>query len=292
MELLALTICATAVLSYAVAVGNVYIYEPFKETGSFTLSNVSPKMLIGSGAISTFFVQFVFTCYVARITLATRQQMLEVQSKMPCKPTEFFECVHKPCAELLHNSIPELVTCGWPLALAAPDTVISAFLVYVRWMNLFVLTPSLFNWLMFIMSSSQLAGAALSVAVGPLNLSSALKDFQNRLNEERQRDASMHTQIKGVETMLERHNCGQGFGIPVFDGFVLTKGFLQNMCVRLALVGAAIKTFLDAEMGLAKETEEDLGPRLASIAREVHNISMLLPTNISNHTFNRSNHTP
>ena len=101
----------------------------------------------------------------------------------------------------------------------------------------------------------------------------------------------MHTQIEGVEAMLERHNCGQGFGIPVFDGFVLTKSLLQNMCIRLALVGAAIKTFLDAEGGFAKEPEEDLGPTLASIASEVHNISVLLTSNISNHTFNMSNHT-
>ena len=299
-ELVALTICAIAVLSSAAAVANVHIYHPCnKETGcSFTLSSIS-NMLLDSGTIPTFFAQFVFTCYVARITLATRQQMFEVQSKMPCKPTEFFECVHKPCAVLLDNSIPELVTCGWPLVLAAPDTVISGFLFYVKGMNLFILTPMLINGLTFILRSSQLAGVVLAVVVGPLNLSSALKDFQKRLNEERQRDATLHTQIEGVETMLERHNCGQGFGIPVFDGLVLTKGLLQNMCIRLALVGAAIKTFLDAEGGFAKEPEEDLGPTLASIASELHNISMLLTPNISNHpfnksnlTFNKSNHTP
>ena len=219
--------------------------------------------------------------------------MFEVQSKMPCKPTEFFECVHKPCAVLLRNSSPELVTCGWLLVLAAPDIVMAGFLAYARGMSLFVLTHhlALDNWLMFTVYSSKLAGVVLEVVCGPMNLSSALKDLQNRLNEERQRDATMHTQIEGVETMLERHNCGQGFGIPVFDGFVLTKGLLQNMCIRLALVGAAIKTFLDAEMGFAKEPEEDLGPTLTSMAGEVHNISMLLTSNISNHTFNMSNHT-
>ena len=291
--LVALNICTIALLSSAAATVNAYIYVPCsKETGcSFTLSNVS-DMLFYFGRIPTLFAQFVFTCYVARITLATRQQMFEVQSKMPCKPTEFFECVHTPCAVLLDNSIPELVTCGWPLVLAAPDIAMEGFLVYLRGMSLFVLTPSLFNWLNFISESSQLAGVVLAVVVGPLNLSSALKDFQNRLNEERKRDATLHTQIEGVETMLERHNCGQGFGIPVFDGFVLTKGLLQNMCIRLALVGAAIKTFLDAEMGFAKEPEEDLGPTVASIASKVHNISMLLTSNMSNHTFNMSNHTP
>ena len=293
-ELLALTMCAIAGLSSAAAV-NVYIYVPCsKETGcNFTLSNVS-NILIYSGRIPIFFAQFVFTCYVARITLATRQQMFEVQSKMPCKPAEFFECVHTPCAVLLDNSSSELVTCGWPLVLTAPDTVISGFDFYLRGMYLFVVNRQILTWLSFIKCSSYLAGVVLAVAVGPLNLSSALKDFQNRLNEERKRDATMHTQIEGVETMLERHNCGQGFGIPVFDGFVLTKSFLQNMCIRLALVGAAIKTFLDAEGGFAKEPEEDLGPTLASIASEVHNISisMLLTSNISNHTFNMSNHTP
>ena len=290
--LVALNICTIALLSSAAATVNAYIYVPCsKETGcSFTLSNVS-NMLVYFGRIPTLFAQFVFTCYVARITLATRQQMFEVQSKMPCKPTEFFECVHKPCAVLLRNSSPELVTCGWPLVLAAPDIVMAGFLVYARGMSMFVFTHYLDNWLMFTLYSSKLAGVVLAVVGGPMNLSSALKDLQNRLNEERQRDATMHTQIEGVETMLERHNCGQGFGIPVFDGFVLTKGLLQNMCIRLALVGAAIKTFLDAEMGFAKEPEEDLGPTLTSMASEVHNISMLLTSNISNHTFNMSNHT-
>ena len=292
-ELVALTVCAIAVLSFAAHHAEEHIYHPCStETGcSFTLSSVSNKLLY-FGKIPTSFAQFVFTCYAARITLATRQQMFEVQSKMPCKPTEFFECVHTPCAVLLDNSIPELVTCGWPLLLAAPDIAMEGFLVYLRGMSLFTLTPSLFNWLKFISESSQLAGVVLAVVVGPLNLSSALKDFQNTLNEERKRDATLHTQIEGVETMLERHNCGQGFGIPVFDGFVLTKSFLQNMCIRLALVAAAIKTFLDAEGGFAKEPDEDLGPTLASIASEVHNISMLLTSNISNHTFNMSNHTP
>lgn len=298
-ELVALTICAIAALSSAAQVTEVHIYHPCsKKTGcSFTFSNVS-NMLLHSGTIPTLFAQFVFTCYVARITLATRQHMFEVQSKMPCKPTEFFECVHKPCAVLLDNSTPELVTCGWPLVLAAPDTVISGFLFYVNGMNLFYLAPSSFNWLLllnwtkFVLCSSQLAGVVLAVVVGPLNLSSALKDFQNRLNEERKRDATLHAQIEGVETMLERHNCGQGFGIPVFDGLVLTKDLLQNMCIRLALVGAAIKTFLDTEGGFAKEPESDLGPTLASITSEVHNISLLLTSNISNHTFNMSNHTP
>ena len=291
-ELVALKICAIAVLSSEAVVTKVYIYNPCTtKTGcSFSLSNVS-NMLLNSGSIPIIFAQFVFTCYIARITLATRQQMLEVQSKMPCKPTEFFECVHKPCAVLLDNSSSELVTCGWPLVLTAPDTVISGFNCYIIAMHLFFLTSDIVNWLTFIMCSSQLAGVVLAVVVGPLNLSSALKDLQNRLNAERKRDATLHTQIEGVETMLERHNCGQGFGIPVFDGFVLTKGLLQNMCIRLALVGAAIKTFLDAEGGFAKEPEEDLGPTLASIASEVHNISMLLTSNISNHTFNMSNHT-
>eukprot|EP00434_Breviolum_minutum_P014862 symbB.v1.2.013102.t1/scaffold919.1/size152209/14 len=292
-EMLALTMCAIAGLSSAAQVAQVYIYEPCNSKAgcNFTLSNVS-NMLLHSGRIPIFFAQFVFTCYVARITLATRQQMFEVQSKMPCKPTEFSECVHKPCAVLLDNSSSELVTCGWPLVLTAPDTVISGFQFYIRAMYLLVVNRQILPWLSFITCSSHLAGVVLAVAVGPLNLSSALKDFQNRLNEERKRDATLHTQIEGVETMLERHNCGQGFGIPVFDGFVLTKSFLQNMCIRLALVGAAIKTFLDAEMGFAKEPEEDLGPTLASIASEVHNISMLLTSNISNHTFNMSNHTP
>ena len=278
-ELVALKLCVVAVCSSAAAVAKVYIYDTCtKKTGcSFTLSNVSKMLLDVYGIrIPFFFAQFVFTCYVARITLATRQQMFEVQSKMPCKPTEFSECVHKPCAVLLHNSIPELVTCGWPLVLTAPDTVISGFHFY-RKLSILLVDPGFnANWLLFFGGAAHFAGVLLSVAIGPLHLSSALKDFQKRLNEERQRDATLHMQIKGVERMLEKHNCGKGFGIPVFDGFVLTKGLLQYVCIRLALVGATIKAFVDAELGFAKEPEEVLGPTLASIKSVVHNITMLL----------------
>ena len=282
-ELVALKLCAIAVLSSAAVVAKVYIYDTCTtKTGcSFKLSDF-PKMLLDVYGIRipTFFAQFVFTGYVARITLATQQQMFEVQSKMPCKPTEFSECVQKPCAVLLDNSIPELVTCGWPLVLAAPDTVISGFTFYQKLTILFVNAHFTVNWLGFFADSAHFAAVLLAVAIGPLHLSSGLKDFQKRLNEERQRDATLHIQIKGVETMLKKHNCGQGFGIPVFDGFVLTKGLLQNMCIRLALVGATIKTFVDAELGFAKEPEEVLGPTLASIKSVLQNITMLLTPNI------------
>eukprot|EP00434_Breviolum_minutum_P014863 symbB.v1.2.013103.t1/scaffold919.1/size152209/15 len=278
-ELVALNICAIAVLSSAAVVAKVYIYNPCTtKTGcSFKPSDV-PKMLLDvcGQRIPTFFAQFVFTCYVARITLATRQQMFEVQSKMPCKPTEFSECVQKPCAVLLDNSIPELVTCGWPLVLAAPNTVVSGFDSYQSLTVLFVNPYMYETWLSFFANTAHCAAVLLAVAVGPLHLSSALKDFQKRLNEERQRDATLHTQIKGVERMLEKHNCGKGFGIPVFDGFVLTKGLLQYVCIRLALVGATIKSIVDAELGFAKEPEEVLGPTLGSIKSVLHNITMLL----------------
>lgn len=45
-------------------------------------------------------------------------------------------------------------------------------------------------------------------------------------------------------------NHGEGWGIPVSRGLVLSKSVLQSLCVRFLLAGTVIKAFLDGELGL------------------------------------------
>ena len=93
-----------------------------------------------------------------------------------------------------------------------------------------------------IVFAAQLGFYALAIALLPLL--SSLKEFKSVLNKERQSNGKLHEQIEAVEAMIERQNHRQGFGIPVFDGFVITWGWLQMICIRLAILGTAIKAFL------------------------------------------------
>ena len=102
------------------------------------------------------------------------------------------------------------------------------------------------------------------------------------LNKERQGNGKLDEQIEAEETMIEMQNHGQGFGIPVFDGFVITWGWLQMICIRLAILGTAIKAFLDTELGYAKEPVEELMPRLADMQKQLNNLTVMLSS--TNHT--------
>jgi len=68
----------------------------------------------------------------------------------------------------------------------------------------------------------------------------------------------MHSQVQAVETMIEQQNNGQGWGVPVAGGIVLTEQLLQKVFFRLALIGATIKACLDSELGFAKEVAGQL----------------------------------
>ena len=74
---------------------------------------------------------------------------------------------------------------------------------------------------------------------------------------------------------MNNHNNGQGFGIPVFDGFVLTKEWLQMIGIRFALLTTAIKAFLDTELGYAKEPEEAMMSRLVDAQTQLKNLHLL-----------------
>jgi len=153
------------------------------------------------------------------------------------------------------------------------------------------------NWLWCFKNAAQLVLFAFAIALLPFLLSSALKEFKSVLNEERQSNGALHEQIEAVETMIERQNHGQGFGIPVFDGFVITQGWLQTICIRFAILATAIKAFLDTELGYAKEPEQVLMPHLedmqkqmdnslphfAEMQNQLNNLTMML-RNYTNHT--------
>ena len=245
-----------------------------------------------------YFSLVAFTCQMCQIGLAMKQQMVEVQNGMPCSQSKFFECVHKPCAELLQSSQYQLATCGWPLLLLSPLAVTTGLMLYQAFRHLCERPQDPSNWMFCFCFAAQLSFSVLAVALLPLLLSSALKELKYVLNEERQSNGTLHEQIEAVEAMIERQNHGQGFGIPVFDGFVITQGWLQMICIRFAILATAIKAFLDTELGYAKEPEEVLLPHLedmqkqlnnslphfADMQKQLDNLTMML-RNYTNHTW-------
>ena len=232
------------------------------------------------------FTVFAFTCQMCHIGLALKQQMLEVQNVMPCSQSKFFECVHKPCAELLQSSRYQLAPCGWPLLLLSPFLMTTGLQFYQRSRHLYERPQYPINWVFCFHYAAQLGIFALAVALLPLLLSSAVKEFKSVLNEERQSNGTLHEQVEAVETMIEKQNHGQGFGIPVFDGFVLTQGWLQMICIRFAILGTAIKAFLDTELGYAKQPEEVLMPHLEDMQNQLDNLTnfTMMLRSYTNHT--------
>ena len=218
--------------------------------------------------IFEYFGLVAFTCQMCQIGLALKQKIAEVQNGMPCSQTKFFECVHKPCAEILQSSRYELATCGWPLLLLIPFLITTGLMFYQVFRHLCERPQYAENWLWCFKLAAQLVFFAFAIALLPFLLSSALKEFKSVLNEELQSNGALHEQIEAVESMFERQNHGQGFGIPVFDGFVITRGRLQTICIRFAILGTAIKAFLDTELGYAKEPEQVLMPHLEDMQKQ------------------------
>ena len=236
------------------------------------------------GVIFTYFTLLALICQMCRIGLAMKQKMVEVQNGMPCSQSNFFECVHKPCADFLQSSRYQLATCGWPLLLSSPFLMTTGLEFYQAFLYLCQRPQYAENWLWCFKHAAQLVFFAFAIALLPFLLSSALKEFKSVLNEERQSNGALHEQIEAVETMIERQNQGQGFGIPVFDGFVLTRGWLQMICIRFAILATAIKAFLDTELGYAKKPEQVLMPHLEDMQNQLNNLSMML-RNYTNHTW-------
>ena len=280
VQLVALTLCSVGSLYPLCAL--CFIGLPSNPT-SWKASDV--KLLVANfGLIWHYSPLFAFTCQMCRIGLVLKQQMVEVQNGMPCSQTNFLECVHKPCAELLQSSSHQLATCGWPLLLLSPLPMTAAFKLYQSFRYVCEWPEHPVSWILCSLYAAQLGFYALTAALLPLLLSSALKEFKSVLNKERQSNGKLHEQIEAVEAMIERQNHGQGFGIPVFDGFVITWGWLQMICIRLAILATSIKAFLDTELGYAKEPIEELMPRLLNMQEQLDNLTALL-NSCTNHTW-------
>ena len=73
--------------------------------------------------------------------------------------------------------------------------------------------------------------------------------------------------------MLANANSGQGFGIQVFEGFVLTRSLLETILIRVVLAGTVIKAFLDTTEGFQEEEDEILGSQLTQMKVMLDNIT-------------------
>lgn len=239
------------------------------------------KILYALGDVPEFFQLMTLTFLVSRISASAHLLMLEVTVVLPCDASDFPKQVHAACSRVLRDTTPKLSTCGLPLVLVASRILMACFSWYgtVQLLAMSEVNRGFKdNWLMLFLASCQLGAILLAVVVGPIQLSSALTEIENKLNEERHRDGGMHLEVQAVEAMLAKQNNGQGWGIPVFEGFILNNAVLQTIFIRLALAGTVIKTFLDCELGFEKEQEETLRPDLAELKGMLRNVTMLLHT--------------
>eukprot|EP00438_Fugacium_kawagutii_P021354 Skav220316 [mRNA] locus=scaffold972:33713:35385:- [translate_table: standard] len=209
------------------------------------------EFLLNLQQIPIEFVQIQFYWMMSRICAAAQQGMLEVAEALPCHAAEFEDNVHEPSAKLLKEIPPQLITCGAPLvllALSIPGIII--WFYDAVWSLILLQNAVLQHWTFsapqFFHIGWGICNMALTpcvVAVGPFWLSSSLKELKAKLDETRRRDPAMQLQV----------NHGQGWGIPVFDDFVLSKSTLQMICLRVLLAGTVIKAVLDAELGLVED---------------------------------------
>lgn len=271
MDLVAWSLCSILVVSRIADF--VCKYSPSSIAGLDVMMDPAHVrgILYRLGWIPADFVFLQFILLMTRTSVATHQQMLEVKDAMPCEAAEFSERVHRPCAKWLEECTLQLSTWGLPLALLIPEIIERGFMLYgilnfhsgeEEYMRLATLLESF-------RQTCNVLFSVFGVVLGPIQVSSTRRELRNALSEERRRDATLHTQIQAVETMVDSQNDGKGFGIPVFRLFVLNGAFLQTMCIRVALVGTAVKAFLDSEMGFAKVSQETSQEMLHNFTKNV-----------------------
>lgn len=271
MDLVAWSLCSILVVSRIADF--VCKYSPSSIAGLDVMMDPAHVrgILYRLGWIPADFVFLQFILLMTRTSVATHQQMLEVKDAMPCEAAEFSERVHRPCAKWLEECTLQLSTWGVPLALLIPEIIERGFMLYgilnfhsgeEEYMRLATLLESF-------RQTCNVLFSVFGVVLGPIQVSSTRRELRNALSEERRRDATLHTQIQAVETMVDSQNDGKGFGIPVFRLFVLNGAFLQTMCIRVALVGTAVKAFLDSEMGFAKVSQETSQEMLHNFTKNV-----------------------
>ncbi|CAE7427597.1 unnamed protein product [Symbiodinium pilosum] len=161
--------------------------------------------------------------------------------------------------------------------LMSPNLLTSCSQFYIRTQILANISPApkAMYWLTPARRAVGSAAMFLAIVIGPFTLSAAMKNLQRKLNESRYRDASLSTHVEGLERMIANLNDGQGFGIPVFDGLVVTRSLLMTMLIRAVLAGTVIKAYVDTGEGFNKEDAEKeiLGSQLTHMANMIVNIT-------------------
>ena len=292
MDLVAWVLCSTTVLArFAIAWVEWNRLNTARMDGHYWNWNIWNDIAFAVHQFSDvpeYFLLLVLTFLVAQVAGAARQEALGMMKSMPSASLEgldskhlssTMEEVHMKCVRLLEDSKPSLVSCGWPLLLLSTFTVpVKAFNAYgvlqLVWVDEGARADPKF-WLQSVAYASHMAATVWAVLVGPIQLSAARNTVEDKLHEQREFHPSLHQRIEAVETMLAKVNRGQGWGIIVFDGFVLSKEFLQMVLIRLLLAGTVIKAFLDSQLGFDAEVE-DYDERLDSITGMLRNITGLI----------------
>ncbi|CAK9000122.1 unnamed protein product [Durusdinium trenchii] len=272
----ALLCCCTFSLFRGTEVACRFCPRSIEEAKRTSLGATFLDVLYDISDIPHAFLVLGFTCLTSQICMAAQQRMVEVSEGLPCEPTQFTECVHKPCAELLRDIPANLGPIGLPILLVICDMLPACLRFYNESMLLYAskITRGLPEyWCDVACNAFVLAGCTLAVAVGPLQLSRGLRVFEHQLTNARRLDSNMNLQVEAVEAMLAQVNDGKGWGIPVFEGFVLTKSVMQTLCLRLLLAGTVIKAFLDTELGFHQEEKERSNIQLAAIVDGLRNMT-------------------
>jgi len=182
--------------------------------------NASDGAIVHLGWTLMDMLLIAFTTVVGHVSLVTCQQLSGLQAAMPCKAGEFFQRVHVPCGEVLQEAGERLAGLGPPLLLLAAALINDVFRWYRALQGFLLTRQDLGKWCMFINSTTACVATFYAVMLGPVQLSSAVRDFRTCLDQERRRDPAVESQIMitSLEAVLERQNDGAGFGIPVVGG--------------------------------------------------------------------------
>jgi len=177
-----------------------------------------------------------------------------------------------PCAELVNDIGPQLEPLGLPFLYLSMEALMLGGDVYT---NVGTMISGYQTFIDYHVTTARMVirivVLVFVIAVAPIRLSSALNDLSDSLNERRCNIPKKHTQIQALESMLKRANCGHGWGITLWKGVVLNKGFLQAACIRVALVMTAVVAFVDAALGFEEASVKD-----STMEAEMSNIRHLL----------------
>ena len=188
-ERVALVLCLATTLSRTAA---AWLLHGAKSYGMPFLRDMS--------FIPSFFLALRFTSLASRLAITARQKMDEVATGLPCDKMNFAERIHKPCAHLLADAPSNLKAFGIPIILLSCGTLMACIRFYDTLVYAFLLTSLPFRTTLpfwFHLSSYAFEVLALlwAIAVAPLQVSRALRDFEEQLNEERRRDPTVHLEV-------------------------------------------------------------------------------------------------